>query len=78
MFPVTCFTNAVEALNTIREKKDEIDLVITDVHMPEIDGFQLLEIAGLELDLPVISEIPTSFSRHTHTENKISTFSYYL
>ncbi|KAJ4748066.1 two-component response regulator [Rhynchospora pubera] len=53
-YRVSCFSNPTDALKVIRENKDEIDLVITDVHMPDVDGFQLLEVAGLELDLPVI------------------------
>lgn len=42
------------ALKMLRESR--FDLVITDVEMPDIDGFKLLELVGLEMDLPVISK----------------------
>ena len=34
--------------------------VISDVHMPDMDGFKLLELVGLEMDLPVISKSTSS------------------
>ncbi|KAE8656630.1 Two-component response regulator ARR11 [Hibiscus syriacus] len=54
---VTSFTttgHAITALKLLRENKEEFDLVISDVHMPDMDGFKLLELVGLEMDLPVI------------------------
>lgn len=47
---------ATKALELLRANKDVYDLVISDVHMPDMDGFKLLELVGLEMDLPVISK----------------------
>ena len=44
----------------LRENRNKYDLVISDVNMPDIDGFKLLELVGLEMDLPVISKQKTS------------------
>ncbi|RZS10540.1 hypothetical protein BHM03_00041783 [Ensete ventricosum] len=54
-YAVTATQHALTALGLLRENKDNYDIVISDVQMPDMDGFKLLEIIGLEMDLPVIS-----------------------
>ncbi|KAG4137739.1 hypothetical protein ERO13_D07G090350v2 [Gossypium hirsutum] len=51
-YNVTTTNQAITALKLLRQNK--FDLVICDVHMPDMDGFKLLELVGLEMDLPVI------------------------
>lgn len=53
-YEVTTCCKARVALDLLREKKDKFDIVISDVNMPDMDGFKLLEHVGLEMDLPVI------------------------
>ncbi|CAK7353884.1 unnamed protein product [Dovyalis caffra] len=53
-YNVTTTSQAITALRMLRENKNKFDLVISDVHMPDMDGFKLLELVGLEMDLPVI------------------------
>ncbi|GKU87349.1 hypothetical protein SLEP1_g1760 [Rubroshorea leprosula] len=56
-YQVTTTSQAIIALKLLRENKNQFDLVISDVHMPDMDGFKLLELVGLEMDLPVISKL---------------------
>ncbi|XP_072992130.1 two-component response regulator ORR21-like [Typha latifolia] len=53
-YDVTTCSQATRALTLLRESKGSFDVVISDVHMPDMDGFRLLELVGLEMDLPVI------------------------
>ncbi|KAJ6796469.1 two-component response regulator ORR21 isoform X1 [Iris pallida] len=53
-YRVTKCCQATVALSLLRERRGSFDVVISDVHMPDMDGFKLLEHVGLEMDLPVI------------------------
>ncbi|XP_023766806.1 two-component response regulator ARR2 isoform X2 [Lactuca sativa] len=53
-YEVTKCNRAEVALSHLRENKNGFDVVISDVHMPDMDGFKLLEHIGIEMDLPVI------------------------
>ncbi|KAG2245273.1 hypothetical protein Bca52824_092873 [Brassica carinata] len=53
-YHVTTTDKAQTALELLRENKNKFDLVISDVDMPDMDGFKLLERVGLEMDSPVI------------------------
>ncbi|XP_006488889.2 two-component response regulator ARR2 isoform X1 [Citrus sinensis] len=54
LYEVTKCNRAEIALDMLRTNKNGYDIVISDVHMPDMDGFKLLEQVGLEMDLPVI------------------------
>ncbi|CAH8324242.1 unnamed protein product [Eruca vesicaria subsp. sativa] len=54
LYEVTKCNRAELALSLLRKNKHGFDIVISDVHMPDMDGFKLLEHVGLEMDLPVI------------------------
>ncbi|BAS98876.1 Os06g0647200 [Oryza sativa Japonica Group] len=67
----TMTRDAATALRMLRERPGDFDLVISDVHMLDMDGFKLLELIGLEMDLPVImqsanGELETMMKGVTH------------
>ncbi|KAI4311103.1 hypothetical protein MLD38_036027 [Melastoma candidum] len=53
-YEVTTCNRAEIALSNLRNNRNGFDVVLSDVHMPDMDGFKLLEYIGLEMDLPVI------------------------
>jgi CheY-like chemotaxis protein len=60
-YRVTPRTSSVEALELLKAKPDEFDLVITDMTMPNMSGFELTkEIITLRPDMPII--LCTGFS----------------
>ncbi|MBA0702362.1 hypothetical protein Goari_022228, partial [Gossypium aridum] len=62
-YHVSTTNQATTALKMLRENRNRYDLVITSVNMPDMDVFKLLELVGLEMDLPVIM-----LSTHGDTE----------
>ena len=65
LFAVTTCNSATKALAMLRENRSYFDLVLSDVYMPDMDGFKLLEAIGLELDLPVISKLSFPIGFHS-------------
>ncbi|EEF39326.1 two-component response regulator ARR2 [Ricinus communis] len=54
LYKVTKCRKAKDALSMLREDKNKFDIVVIDLHMPDMDGFELLEIAEFEMGLPVV------------------------
>ncbi|KAE8705437.1 Two-component response regulator ARR2 [Hibiscus syriacus] len=54
LYIVTTCSQAKVALSLLRERKGCFDVILSDVYMPDMDGYKLLEHVGLEMDLPVI------------------------
>lgn len=53
---VTAVKHPNDALCTLRTKAGEFDLVLSDVHMPDMDGIQLQQTVTREFNLPVVCE----------------------
>jgi hypothetical protein len=51
-------------------------VVISDVIMPDMDGFKLLELVGLEMDLPVISKYGCYLDLNVLYKNCVLFFSF--
>ncbi|XP_051123021.1 two-component response regulator ORR24-like isoform X2 [Andrographis paniculata] len=54
-YQVVTAKTSKDALRTLRMKKERLDLVVSDVHMPEINGFELQQAIATEFNnLPVV------------------------
>ncbi|KAL9223913.1 hypothetical protein vseg_000005 [Gypsophila vaccaria] len=51
---VTTTTRAKDALKFLKDSRRRFDIVISDVEMPDMDGIKLLQLVGLEMNIPVI------------------------
>ncbi|KAG4914893.1 hypothetical protein JHK85_053230 [Glycine max] len=54
-YRVIAFSDAPSALNFVREKKGcNIDVILTEVHMANMDGYEFLKHATKEINVPII------------------------
>ena len=54
-YTVTYFTDSVNALNTIKQHPDDIDVIITDYSMPQLTGLEMAEkIKAAGIHIPTI------------------------
>lgn len=53
-FDVLSAADGAEAINIFESEKDKIDLVLLDIMMPKIDGYDVLKIIRKTSDVPVI------------------------
>ncbi|CAO2838909.1 unnamed protein product [Amaranthus hypochondriacus] len=51
---VVAMKNPLDALYTLRMKKQSFDLILTDVHMPEMSGLDLLKHVERDFKIPVV------------------------
>jgi len=62
--------NGVEALDILRDK-EQFDIVLSDINMPELGGLELLEVIRKEWpELPVV--LVSAYSGQTNRERAIS------
>jgi len=52
---VQLFSSARDALNTLRNTPDHVAALVTDLHLPSMDGFELIEVVRARLgSLPIV------------------------
>jgi diguanylate cyclase (GGDEF)-like protein len=63
--------NGLIGLNTFKAKKDEIDLIITDINMPELGGLDMVrQIKEINDNIPII--VTTAFSNSSYLLDAIN------
>jgi PAS domain S-box-containing protein len=74
-YSVEVFNNPKEALEEFRRNPDSFDLIITDIAMPELSGFELAEkILKIRKDIPVIMCSGNPKECKTDLDIKISSY----
>ncbi|RDY04274.1 Two-component response regulator ARR2, partial [Mucuna pruriens] len=53
-YRVTTFSDSQLALNYVREKYGCIDVILIEVHMPNMDGYKFLKHVSKEINVPVV------------------------
>ncbi|KAJ1437864.1 Signal transduction response regulator, receiver domain [Sesbania bispinosa] len=53
-YQVTTCSEVQVAMNLLRERKGSFDVILIDVHMPDMDAYEFLQHVTQELNLPVI------------------------
>jgi CheY-like chemotaxis protein len=72
-YQVTAMTSSQEALKVFREQHDRIDLVISDMYMPEMSGAELaLKLKYLRPGIPIL--LCTGCSRDADAKNHENLF----
>ena len=62
-YHVTCHLKSPDALEAFRQSPHEFDLVITDLTMPELTGYQFAEkISGIRPEIPIV--LCTGYGEH--------------
>jgi DNA-binding response OmpR family regulator len=72
-------SNGKVGISIFNEMRDEIDLVILDVHLPNINGYDvLLSIRQTDKDIPIIMVTATSFVENKELILKMGANEYLL
>jgi two-component response regulator (ARR-B family) len=51
---VTTATRATDALHILREKEDEINLILIETRLPDMNQYEILETLGELSSLPIV------------------------